>query len=246
MFDPEIQIKRNSLELNEAAAELFIRLAHDSINAYRNFSVALSGGSTPRSLYALLASEKYRSSISWELVSFFFGDERAVPPDSDESNYRMAHETLLGPLRISEEQIHRWQTELSNINDAAAIYETDLCKYLERSKRGLDLILLGLGDDAHTASLFPHSPALHEKERLAVANHIEKLNSDRLTMTFPLINSAANIVFLVAGSSKAEAVAQVIEGQNRPDDYPAQMVKPEKGRVTWLLDEDAAALLNQT
>ena len=241
MTTREIQIKENAAALNEAAAELFIRIAQEAIDQHKWFSVALSGGSTPRSLYSLLASESYSSAIDWSRVSFFFGDERNVPPDSDESNYRMAHETLLGPLRINTKQVHRWRTELPDIDDAARSYEADLRNYLDRSKRGLDLVLLGLGDDAHTASLFPHSPALREKERLAVVNPVEKLHADRLTMTFPAINSAVNIMFLVSGKGKSEAVASVLEAEHNPDQYPAQSVQPDNGRLYWLVDKDAAA-----
>jgi len=241
MATREIQIKENAAALNEAAAELFIRIAQEAIDQHKWFSVALSGGSTPRSLYSLLASESYSSAIDWSRVSFFFGDERNVPPDSDESNYRMAHETLLGPLGINTKQVHRWRTELPDIDDAARSYEADLRNYLDRSKRGLDLVLLGLGDDAHTASLFPHSPALREKERLAVVNPVEKLHADRLTMTFPAINSAVNIMFLVSGKGKSEAVASVLEAEHNPDQYPAQSVQPSNGRLYWLVDKDAAA-----
>ena len=241
MATREIQIKENAAALNEAAAELFIRIAQEAIDQHKWFSVALSGGSTPRSLYSLLASESYSSAIDWSRVSFFFGDERNVPPDSDESNYRMAHETLLGPLGINAKQVHRWRTELPDIDDAARSYEADLRNYLDRSKRGLDLVLLGLGDDAHTASLFPHSPALREKERLAVVNPVEKLHADRLTMTFPAINSAVNIMFLVSGKGKSEAVASVLEAEHNPDQYPAQSVQPDNGRLYWLVDKDAAA-----
>jgi 6-phosphogluconolactonase len=246
MADRHILIKENAPALNEAAADLFLQIAQQAIDEHRNFSVSLSGGSTPRSLYSLLASEKYRSAIDWTLVSFFVGDERNVPPESQESNYRMAHDALLGPLRIAAKQVHRWKTELPNLGDAAMNYESDLRDYLDRSRRGLDLVLLGLGDDAHTASLFPHSAALHERERLAVVNWIEKLKTDRLTMTFPIINNALNVVFLVSGRSKAAAVARVLEGEHDPDQYPAQSVYPDNGRLYWLLDNDAAAdLQNQ-
>ncbi|MEO6334304.1 MAG: 6-phosphogluconolactonase [Pyrinomonadaceae bacterium] len=243
MPDREVHVKRDADELNRAAADLFIEIARRSIDDHQNFSVALSGGSTPRSLYCLLSSDNYRSAIDWKQVTFFFGDERNVPPDSGQSNYRMAYETLLGPLGIRAEHIHRWETELPSLDDAASRYEEVIRGFCGSSKPGLDFILLGLGDDAHTASLFPHTPALKEKAKFAITNRVEKLNTDRLTLTFPFINRAANIVFLVTGKSKAEAVAHVLEGEYRPDDYPAQLVEPLGGRVIWLIDEAAASLL---
>ncbi|MEP6705205.1 MAG: 6-phosphogluconolactonase [Acidobacteriota bacterium] len=246
MPDREIHIKRDADELSRAAADLFIEIALRPIDEHQNFSVALSGGSTPRSLYSLLSSGSYRSSLDWKQVTFFFGDERNVPADSEQSNYRMAYETLLGPLGIRDEQIHRWETELPSVDDAASRYEEVIRGFCGSSKPGLDFILLGLGDDAHTASLFPHTSALEEKARFAVVNRVEKLNTSRLTLTFPFINRAANIVFLVSGQSKAEAVAHVLEGEYRPDNYPAQLVEPAGGRVIWLIDEPAASLLKHT
>jgi 6-phosphogluconolactonase len=176
-------------------------------------------------------------------VSFFFGDERHVPPDSDESNYRMANETLLAPLDISPKNIHRWQAELSDTSVVADHYQDELQALLEPHRGSIDLVLLGLGDDAHTASLFPNTAALGESERLAVANWVEKLDAYRLTMTPLTINGARNIIFLVSGQEKAKAVAQVLEGEFRPEDYPAQLVIPQDGVVYWLLDEAAASQL---
>jgi 6-phosphogluconolactonase len=242
MSKREIQVSRNPEELKEAAADLFIKIAIEAINDHETFSVALSGGSTPRGLYSLLASEKYRSAVDWTRGVFFFGDERNVPTDSDESNYRMANETLLGPLGIDPARVHRWQTELG-IDEAAVRYDAALREYLGESPHGFDLILLGLGEDAHTASLFPNTPALGEDSRFAVANFVEKLNDSRLTVTFPLLQNAANVVFLVSGSPKAEAVTHVLEGEFRPEDYPAQLVQPVNGNLFWLIDEDAASLL---
>src|SRR5215203_457093 len=173
-----ILIKKDLEDLSSAAADLFSVIANDSIARKGFFSVALSGGTTPRSLYSLLASDRYRDSIDWSKVRIFFGDERNVPHDSPESNYRMACETLIDPLGIPEENVSRWQTELGP-DDAADRYQQEL------EKNGpLDLILLGLGRDAHTASLFPNTAALREKEKLAVANRVEELKTYRLTLTF--------------------------------------------------------------
>ncbi|PYT01104.1 MAG: 6-phosphogluconolactonase [Acidobacteria bacterium] len=225
------------------ASGLFVRIANEAISARGSFSVALAGGSTPRHLYSLLSSTDYNSKVEWSRVEFFFGDERHVPPDSDQSNYRMAKETLLDPLNISSNQIHRWQSERANAADAADDYETGLKAWFDRSGRPIDLVLLGLGDDAHTASLFPQTPGLLEIERLAVANWVEKLNSFRLTLTFSAINGATNVMFVVAGNEKAEAVRKVLEGEFRPDDFPAQFVNPESGNLFWMLDRAAASLL---
>jgi 6-phosphogluconolactonase len=181
--------------------------------------------------------------LDWSRVEFFFSDERHVAPDSDQSNYRMAKETLLDPLDVSAERVHRWKSELPDANEAADAYETELKEYFNRSGHPLDLVLLGLGEDAHTASLFPNTPALGEIERFAVANRVEKLDTDRLTMTFSAINDANNVLFLVAGRYKAEAVESVLEGEFRPDDFPAQLVNPESGNLYWMLDEAAASLL---
>jgi 6-phosphogluconolactonase len=156
----------------------------------------------------------------------------------------MAKETLFDPLNISPTQVHRWKSELADAAEAASAYDDELKAYFDRCKRPIDFVLLGLGEDAHTASLFPNTPALREIERLAVANWVEKLDSHRLTMTFTTINDAANVMFLVAGRYKMEAVKEVLEGEFRPDDFPAQFVNPERGELYWLMDEAAASLLN--
>lgn len=245
MSGRETIITKDIDELSRAAAEVFTNIASASIDEAGTFSVALSGGSTPRKLYSLLASDTHRSAIDWTRVSFFFGDERHVPPDSEQSNFRMANETLLGPLEIASDRVLRWMAELSDVEACAAEYENKLRDYFQSEGRRLDLILLGLGDDGHTASLFPQTEALHELERLAVSNWVKKLDAFRLTMTFPAINDAANVIFLVSGSDKAEAVASVIEGEFRPDDFPAQLVQPVDGNLFWLLDEAAASELTR-
>lgn len=243
MLSREIKVAKNADALSSLAANLFVDLARESITIRGSFTVALAGGSTPRKLYSLLASQRYRQELDWTHVSFLFGDERHVPPDSDESNYRMANETLLAPLNIIPENVHRWRAELSDSFAAADQYQAELADLLGSRDGSIDLVLLGLGNDAHTASLFPNTPALGESKRLAVANWVEKLDAYRLTLTPPAINSARNIVFLVSGNEKAAAVAQVLEGEFRPDDFPAQIVIPDDGTVYWLLDEAAASLI---
>ncbi len=231
----KILIRQDPEELSRAAADLFCQIAIDSISERNSFSVALAGGSTPRLLYSLLAARGEKSSPDWRKVRFYFSDERNVPPDSSESNFRMASESLLRPLSIEPQNIFRWPTETDDAIIAAEEYQVVL-----ENTGPLDLVLLGLGADAHTASLFPRTNALRETERLAVANRVEQLDTYRLTMTFPAINNAANIIFLVSGADKATAVKSVIEGEFNPDEYPAQGVWPKNGRLYWLLDEEAA------
>lgn len=241
----EIKVVKDIDALSAHAANLFVDVGRESIALNGTFDVSLAGGSTPRNLYRLLASERHRHELDWKRLSFFFGDERNVPDDSLDSNYLMASETLLAPLDLASNQVHRWRTELSSVDEVVRNYESELIEHFKRSKRGFDLVLLGLGTDAHTASLFPHTAALRETERLAVANWVEKLNDYRLTTTFPVINNALNVMFLVSGSEKAEAVFNVLEGEFRPDNYPAQMVNPMNGNLFWLLDEAAASKLKR-
>lgn len=233
----KILIRNNVDELNTTAAGLVIAIALESIELRGKFSIALAGGSTPRSLYTLLASDNYRKKIDWSKVTFFFGDERNVPPDSDESNFRMANESLLSPLGIRSTKVNRWKTELEPVN-AAAEYEVKL-----EENGPLDLVLLGLGPDAHTASLFPHTHALREKEKLAVANWVEKFQTNRLTMTYTAINQARDVMFLVAGQEKSDAIAAVLEGKTRVEEFPAQGIKPTSGSLTWVIDEPASSKL---
>lgn len=240
-------IASSTEELNKLAAAKFISLAREAILKKGKFTVALSGGSTPKALYKLLASEKFRALIDWNRVFFFFGDERNVLPDDEESNFRMADESILQPLRIPAENIFRWQTELENPEQIAEDYEQkikDFFKLSENEFPRFDLIFLGMGDDGHTASLFPHTEALREAKKIAVSNPVEKLNTTRLTLTFPAINKAANIIFLVAGESKAEVLRQVLQGETAPEQLPSQSVKPPAGNVFWMLDEKAAAKLD--
>lgn len=246
MSSPEIIIDTDPEKLIPHAADLFVRIARDSIDRFDSFAVALAGGSTPRKLYSLLSSDRYRSAIDWSKAAFFFGDERNVPADSSESNFRMANESLLEPLAADPSQIHQWRMELANPDSVADDYDQTLRRQFDTAARGFDLVLLGLGTDGHTASLFPHTRALSEQGRFAAANWVDELNDHRLTVTFPVINNASNVVFLVCGSEKAPAVARVLEGEFRPDELPAQLVIPEDGSLYWLLDAAAAAELKDS
>jgi 6-phosphogluconolactonase len=238
----EILVAKDKNELNALAAAKFIDIAKGAITNNGRFTVALAGGSTPKSLYRLLAGAEFKDKIDWLKVFFFFGDERYVPPTDPESNYRMAKENLFDLLEIPSENIFRWPTGETTPQITADKYEKTLRSFFTASQP-LDLALLGIGADGHTASLFPFTPALHENSRLAVSNWVEQLATHRLTMTFLMLNSAANIIFLVAGDEKALALKQILEGDLDPEKYPAQGVKPDRGHLYYLLDEAAARLL---
>ncbi len=246
--------------LTRFAAESFVEIGSRAIEEKGWFAVALSGGSTPKALYQLLASESFKNKIDWTKVFFFFGDERRVPPDDEESNFRMANENFFQLLRIPDENIFRWQTELGNAGKIAADYEQRIENFFEldvkppahaggsdKKSPRFDLILLGMGTDGHTASLFPFTEAVKTgcvSGRSTVAvNYVEKLGETRFTMTFPVINNAANIIFLITGAEKAETLKEVLEGEYNPEKFPAQKVKPTNGNLLWLVDAEAARLL---
>ena len=239
---PEIIICQNLSELNRKAAEEFVAL-FDAANARcGRFTVALSGGSTPTALYALLATTEYRNRLDWSRVHLFWSDERCVPPDHPESNFRMVQESLLSKVEIPRENIHRMAGE-KNPQAAAADYENELRRFFNLAQDGLprfDLIYLGLGEDGHTASLFPGSAALSESQRWVATAYVEKLNAHRLTLTLPVINAAAQITFLVSGASKRAVVKQVLGAGAGSSNFPAAKVSPADGKLTWLITEDAA------
>jgi 6-phosphogluconolactonase len=242
-----LEILENPQEVARRGADLFARLSADAIALSGVFRVALSGGSTPRALHTLLASDPYRNHIDWSKVQFYWGDDRHVAPDDPESNFRMAYDTLLQFIPIHESQMHRIHTELPDASEAADLYEQELRQDFHLAPGELprfDLIYLGLGSDCHTCSLFPHTPALRVTDRLVVANYVPKLHTERITLTFPVINNAANVVFLIAGADKASALSIVLEGPSDPDEYPAQLVAPTDGDLYWLVDRAAAARLH--
>jgi len=219
-------------ELARGAAEYFV--------ARKPETVALSGGSTPKLMFQILADE-FRDQVAWSRINFFWSDERHVPPDDPESNYRMANEALLAHVPVVPENVHRVHSENPNAAEAAAEYEETIIAVTKQPLPRLDLIFLGLGPDGHTASIFPGSEVLHETKRLVAAPYVEKFKSYRITMTLPLLNNGATVVFLVSGTEKAEIVREVLEGENR---YPAQAVKPIGGELIWMLDKEAAAYLS--
>ncbi len=261
---PEIIVVPDRAALAREAASRFIALARGAIAARGKFSVALSGGSTPRELYALLATLEFSTQIDWSRIHFFWGDERAVPPDHPDSNYRMVYETLLSRVQPPARNVHRILAEQPPA-DAARAYEETLREFfdLDADERGqtrtrekiprssvaiggpsFDLVLLGLGANGHTASLFPHTPVLHETTRWVAAEYIDEVKMWRITLTAPVINAAVNILWLVAGADKAATVRAVLRGEYRPNDLPAQLIQPTNGRAVWLLDADAASQIN--
>jgi 6-phosphogluconolactonase len=239
----EIIICRDTDELSRKAAEQFVALARQAIAARGRFSVALSGGSTPRALYSLLAAGEFSERLAWRQIHLFWGDERCVPPDHAESNFRMVEESLLSRTMIPTENVHRMAGEKAP-QVAAAEYEVELRKHFHIDDDSLprfDLILLGLGEDGHTASLFPDSPALRETEHLVATAYVEKLDAHRLTLTFPVINNAARIIFLVAGQSKANVVKEILGNEAGMAMYPAARIAPHSGKCAWMITADAAA-----
>ncbi|HEX6796147.1 MAG TPA: 6-phosphogluconolactonase [Ktedonobacterales bacterium] len=234
-------------------AELFVRLAQAAAPRGR-FSVALSGGNTPREMHALLTRPPYISQVDWAIVQFYWGDDRCVNPDDPQSNYHMARETLLDALPISPSQVHRIHTEERDPATAAALYAEELRQDFRLAPSDgrppdaptlprFDLVYLGMGDDGHTLSLFPHTSALGENDRLVVANEVPKLGINRITLTAPVVNNAAAAAFLIAGPDKAAALAAVLQGPRDPDEYPSQLIHPTNGELYWYVDRAAAAQL---
>jgi 6-phosphogluconolactonase len=239
-----IEVLPTSEDLFRAAAEGLVRIGQAAIAARGRFTVALSGGNTPKGLYSLLAKNYLR--FNWRQTYIFFGDERHVPPEHPESNFRMVNETLVSKISISSKNVHRVRAENRDTHAAAAEYEEDIRQFFglkpDQFPR-FDLMLLGMGPDGHTASLFPNSQALKEQAKLVVANWVEKFNAYRITMTLPVLNHAAEAMFLVSGPDKADMALHVLEGENRPP-FPAQRVRPIDGKLVWLLDEAAADRLS--
>jgi 6-phosphogluconolactonase len=245
--EPEAIICRDLSDLNARAADRFVARAGKAVTATGRFAVALSGGSTPKGLYELLASPPFRERVAWSGVHLFWGDERCVPPDHPQSNYRMAEEALLAKVPIPAQNVHRMAGE-KEPRQAAAEYEGSLKTFIQPAPCALpsfDLILLGLGEDGHTASLFPDTEALDETESLAAACYVEQLRAYRLTLTLPVLNAAAEVVFLVSGRSKAPVVKEILKSKVASR-LPAAQIRPRSGRLTWFITHDAAAEIQPT
>ena len=245
--DFELDIVENIQVISKKAADKFIELGNKYIKKNDCFTVALSGGSTPKELYSILTSEEYKDKIDWEKIFFAFGDERDVSPISEKSNFRLANELLFKPLNVPQKNICRWHTEIIVAEEVAENYNKTLTKFFKLEEGEFpkfDLIFLGMGEDGHTASLFPFSKALAVENKLAVSNYVEIFRKNRLTLTYPVLNNASNIIFMVAGENKAEALTEVLEGEENSEKYPAQSIKPNDGKLLWLVDEQAAQNLN--
>lgn len=252
----QVRVYRDPEELALKAARLFARLADQYVLGCGKFTVALSGGSTPKALFSVLAAEPFLDTVPWSSIYFFWGDERCVPPDRQDSNYRMTSEALLSKVAVPPENVFRIPAELPDPDQAAEEYTTTLTRFFlagpGANRTGtaplsnvprFDLVFLGMGPDGHTASLFPHTTALQAGEQIAVANYVEKFKTHRITLTAATINNARNVTFLAAGEDKAEALRNVLEGSHQPDVYPSQLIRPRNGTLLWLVDEAAARLL---
>ena len=230
--------------LSRSAAEDIVRIANESIAHHGVFTFALSGGSTPRKLYSLLASDPYKDRIDWSKVEIFWSDERCVPPTDTESNYHLADEVMLSKLPIPAHHIHRMPANEHDRDAASVAYAEEMQRVFGTENiPAFDLIQIGMGPEGHTCSLFPQQPSLKETSNLVMAVTVPKPPPPRLTFTPPLLNAARHILFLVTGADKSEAVAAVLEGPYQPEEYPAQIIHPTNGDVTWMLDTAAASRL---
>lgn len=236
----QLVIKKNPTELASAAADFITKRIKEVLKTQDRFTIALSGGSTPKALHELLAKPPYVNDIPWLQLHVFWGDERYVPIDDEQSNAGMAYDTLLGHVYTPEDQIHIWRTDLDP-DVAAADYDRILHEYFGETGPTFDLVLLGMGDDGHTLSLFPGTEVVHEQNAWTKAYFLTQQAMFRLTLTASIVNRASCVLFLVAGPKKAEPLHEVLEGAYNPDKYPSQVIKLEEGELVWLVDEKAAA-----
>ena len=242
----QVLIYPDANTLSHEAAQYVVRLADEAISDHGRFSIALSGGTTPKVLYGLLGNEPYSNQIDWSHVEIFWSDERCVPPDSSDSNYQLAQEVLLSKIPIQANQIHRMPADQTDRDAASQAYAQEIQRVLGTNGiPAFDLLQLGMGPEGHTASLFPHQPSLQEQQRLVMPVNVPKPPPPRLTFTPPLLNAARHILFLVTGADKADALQAVLESGYQPEEYPAQIVRPAHGEVTWMLDTAAAGKLHR-
>jgi 6-phosphogluconolactonase len=242
----EIRVYQNAGQVNRALAERFASISGKAIAARGRFVVSLAGGNTPHGAYELMTTPEYVALIDWQSAYVFWGDERCVPPESLESNARSVRETLLNHVPVPVNHIHRIRGEIDP-EQAAEEYDKTLREFfrnrMQSGKPRFDLVLLGMGVDGHTASLFPGAPSLHEEKKWVVAHKVKNVDLWRITLTPVALNAASNVIFLVMGAEKADMVKRVLEGDPNPDELPAQSIKPVDGNVLWLLDEHAASKL---
>jgi 6-phosphogluconolactonase len=244
----EVRILKDAASIARRTADEFIKTANAAVAERGVFTVALAGGSTPKALYALLAEDPaMRAQVPWDKIRFFFGDERHVPPDHKDSNYNMAREAMFSKAPIKPEQVLRIKGEEPDTEKAALEYEHALRAYFQLKDGQLprfDLILLGMGDEGHTLSLFPGTKALHSGNRLVVRNWVGKLYTERVTLTAAVANQARQVIFAVTKADKALALKAVLEGPYEPEQLPSQLIQPESGRLLWLVDQDAGSKLS--
>ncbi|HXG64679.1 MAG TPA: 6-phosphogluconolactonase, partial [Blastocatellia bacterium] len=258
LSDAQVRVYKDPAELALKAARHFARLADQYVVGSGRFTVALSGGSTPKAMFSILAASPFLETVPWSSIYFFWGDERCVPPDHQDSNYRMANETLLSKVPVPQENVFRIPAELEDHDRAAQEYALTLTQFFMRGPGAtntgtaplanvprFDLVFLGMGPDGHTASLFPGTTALHATDQIVVANFVEKFNAYRITLTAATINNARNVTFVAAGADKAQTLKEVLEGPYQPDVYPSQLIRPRNGSLLWMVDEAAARLLSE-
>jgi 6-phosphogluconolactonase len=245
----KVALFANGMEIAQRAADEVVRIASEAAAARGAFTIALSGGSTPKVLYALLAENPaLRNSLPWDKMKVFFGDERHVGPGHADSNFQMASDTMLSKVPLQPKQIHRIKGEYPDTAQAAVEYEATIQREFGL-KAGefprFDLVLLGMGSEGHTLSLFPGTKALHETQRIVTRNWVGKLYTERITLTAPAANNAANVIFMIAGADKACALKAVLEGPHEPEQLPAQMIQPSNGKLSWLVDQAAGSMLSK-
>ena len=238
----ELHIAKNTQELSENLAAWISNYIQEVLQNQPIFTLALSGGSTPKLLYQLLAKEPYKIMIPWERIHFFWGDERAVPFEDDRNNAKMAYDILLNVVDVPAENIHVMRTDIAP-EAAAAEYEKILHEYFKEGETTFDLVLLGMGDDGHTLSLFPGTPVVHEQEKWATAFFLQAQDMYRITLTAPVVNQSACVIFMAVGTGKSLTLKSVIEGAYNPDVFPSQQIRPEEGELHWFVDEAAAGAL---
>ena len=236
----DLHISGDTGDLAKNVADWMVTLINKTLQTSDRFTLALSGGSTPEKLHLLLASAEYSEEIPWEKIHFFWGDERAVPFEDKRNNAKMAFDTLLDKVPVNKDHIHVMRTDISP-EESAAEYDRLCHEYFDGKPYTFDLVLLGMGDDGHTLSLFPGKPIVHEQEAWAKSFYLEAQSMHRITLTAPVVNLSANIAFLVAGANKAHALYEVLRGEYQPDTYPSQVIKPVNGKLQWFADRAAAS-----
>ena len=248
-LNPEVRILADGAAIAKRAAQLLVEVATKSVSQKSSFDLVLSGGSTPKTLYSLLVNDlALHSQLPWDKMHIFFGDERHVGPDDPQSNFHMASDAMISKAPLKPEQVFRMKGEYAEAEQAAKEYEQAIRQHFKLANGQFprfDLILLGMGSEGHVASLFPGTKALHENRRIVVHNWVGKVLMDRITLTSPAINNASNVVCMVTGAEKAQALAAVLEHVYEPEQLPAQLIQPANGRLLWLVDTAAGSLLTR-